>query len=868
MSDSSVGRIDLDLGLDYTQFNRELKNIASNAQSMINGTFRKFGVALATAFTIDKAIIRPVKAAMTVESSIGQISRTLKENATIFNDWVKTQAKGFGLARTEAFKYEDVYSNLISGFAKSTAETALYTQQLIQSSAVVASKTGRTMEDTMDRIRSGLLGNTEAIEDLGINVNIAMIESTNAFKKFANGKSWQQLNFQTQQQIRLTAILEQAHVKYGDTLADTTATKQMRFIATLKNIQLYLGQAFLPIYNVVLPALTSLASKLEAATARLAAFSQALFGKPILENTASLEGMSNALLDTGSALKKTGKAVKGTLGGFDQLNILTQSTSNAMEDIASGAVGVPGSTNLGGTVPSEIGIDENTLAPIRKFIDEVIQPLKNISLKPLSDSFTNLKNAIAPFTETLFAGLKWAYTNIFVPFSTWTIEKAFPAFLNSLVSAFNILKPILEAFKPLGGWLWESFLKPIAKWTGGVIISILEGLTDKLTKLGDWIGDHKVLVQDFAIVVGSFAAAWSLVNTVIGIWTGIGVIATGVTAGFGAAVAFLTSPITLVVLAIGAIIAVVVLLIKHWDDVKAAASKAWEGIKGIWNQVAIWFETTVVQPIKIYFGGLWTKVKELTSEAWSAAKSTWNSAAGWFDTTVIQPVKKYFTDLGTKIKDSATSALSGLKSTWSGISNWFNQNVIQPITNLFKNLISSATSWGKNLITNFTDGIKAMAGRVADAAKGIASKVSDFIGFHSPSEEGPGAEADKWMPNLMSMLAEGIRKNIPKIAEAANLTATSLQGNLLEQPTLAMIGENNKKEAVIPLEDSSFMQDFAQTIAQAVVAALASFNSGNNNNGDMPDTLILKIGETEFGRIVLKAIRAEYRRTGVAQIPV
>ena len=34
--------------------------------------------------------------------------------------------------------------------------------------AVVASKTGRTVQDVQERVRSGLLGNTEAIEDLGV----------------------------------------------------------------------------------------------------------------------------------------------------------------------------------------------------------------------------------------------------------------------------------------------------------------------------------------------------------------------------------------------------------------------------------------------------------------------------------------------------------------------------------------------------------------------------------------------------------------------------------------------------------------------------------------------------------------------------
>src|SRR5574343_1356676 len=96
--------------------------------------------------------------------------------------------------------------------------------------AIVSSKTGRTFEDTADRIRSGMLGSTEAIEDLGIYTQTSMLESTEAFRKFAGDKSWSQLDFQTQQQIRLAAIMEQAYGRYGTELANTTQTSHKIFM--------------------------------------------------------------------------------------------------------------------------------------------------------------------------------------------------------------------------------------------------------------------------------------------------------------------------------------------------------------------------------------------------------------------------------------------------------------------------------------------------------------------------------------------------------------------------------------------------------------------------------------------------------------
>jgi hypothetical protein len=478
--------------------------------------------------------------AMNVESSINQISRTMGNNSTEFQKWVKAQASAFGMSKSEAYQYGAVYSNLISGFAKDTAETSKYTQQLLEASAVVASSTGRTMEDTMERIRSGLLGNTEAIEDLGINVNVAMIQSTKAFKQFANGKSWQQLDFQTQQQIRLMAILEQANLKYGDSLAGTTATKQMAFVATLKNIQLNLGQAFLPIYNTILPALTAFASKIEAITANFAAFSQALFGKSTtyqVNNTASaIDGQASAITDLGTAAQKAGEKAKKSTASFDELKVIGGSSSSS-----SG-----GSTSSGSSGGSTITPTENTgtnsvsaslkelqklLSPTTKalknlydnglkklgsftatglkdFYDKFLVPvgkwtlgtglpglinstnnlLNNVDWKKLNQSLANLWDKLTPFTKNVGEGLLWFYDNVLMKVAKVAIDETLPEFLDTLSSAIDSLNKATDKFKKsdLGKGIGDfisnlpvSMLKDITKW--------IEKMGDAFENLGDFI---------------------------------------------------------------------------------------------------------------------------------------------------------------------------------------------------------------------------------------------------------------------------------------------------------------------------------------------------------------------------------------------
>ncbi|AGN33733.1 membrane protein [Paenibacillus phage PG1] len=302
-------------GADFSAMRKEMQKAQQDLASFKSGLTKSIKgiVGVLATIGIGSAIKDATKDAMQYEASIVQLNRTMGESAAGFRSWAKENAAAFGMSQLEIAKYGAVYSNLLSSFTSGTAETTQKTQELLQASAVVASATGRTMEDTMERIRSGLLGNTEAIEDLGINVNVAMIESTKAFQQFANGKSWQQLNFQTQQQIRLMAILEQAQSKYGNEIADTTIARQNQLVAQLKNVRLGLGQAFMPIYNFILPALIRFATALATVMNYIAQFTTALFGGSVKSQNAQAQAtnaQTSAVSGLGDAYKKAGDKAK------------------------------------------------------------------------------------------------------------------------------------------------------------------------------------------------------------------------------------------------------------------------------------------------------------------------------------------------------------------------------------------------------------------------------------------------------------------------------------------------------------------------------------------------------------------------------
>lgn len=306
------------------------------------------------------------------EASVQRLVDIYGSASDSVGDFIDANARALGMSKAAAASFSSVYGNLFSVWADQATNAEL-TSRYLQMTAVVASKTGKTVEDVQERVRSGLLGNTEAIEDLGIFVNVKTIEMTDAFQRMANGKSWEQLDAYTQQQIRSMAILEQATAKYGDEVADTSATIRNQFNAAYEDFQDSWGNI---VNTVLLPVLQVLTEIFNIATAGL----NALLGrsgkiledvsdeieepkeletfneetKEVLKNTEGIKDNANSTLksqeEINKSLKNTEKQTKKVLAGFDDIQILSaQTADNTSGGLDSGLQGLGG--DLSGDAP-------------------------------------------------------------------------------------------------------------------------------------------------------------------------------------------------------------------------------------------------------------------------------------------------------------------------------------------------------------------------------------------------------------------------------------------------------------------------------------------------------------------------------------
>lgn len=495
--------------------------------------------------------------ALEVTASINQIKRQMGESSQTFLKWVNDNANAMNMGVGEATKYGAVYSNLFSGFIKDSNKLSAYTAKMLQTSAVIAEGSGRSITDVMERIRSGLLGNTEAIEDLGINVNVAMIQSTEAFKRFANGQSWDQLDYQTQQQIRLMAILEQATAKYGTTLSQSVNGSISLFKSLLKDSALNIGNAFLPIINAIMPVLNSFAMVLKNVTAKLAEFIALMFNKKatVKDGVAGAVGdMNGALQDAaggagdladamgdaddasggladnlGDSAKNAKKAVKELLGlaGFDEITLLNK--KDDADDGGSGGSGGgkgKGKKGKGGSGPFKDILPEVALTDMDNQFKSIFDGLGD-KLKGLTNLFS--KGFTAAFRaeglERIKIGLGQIKTTLEEIATDPRVVNAFNGMTEKIAYALGqIAGSIVTVGIGIGVFLAESIANGLGRQKERIIRSLVaqfENTGNMFASAGNIArafadGFYEVITSTGAIRIGS-----SIVSAVLAIQASI-----------------------------------------------------------------------------------------------------------------------------------------------------------------------------------------------------------------------------------------------------------------------------------------------------------------------------------------------------------
>ena len=456
-----------------------------------------------------------------------------------------------------------------------------------------------------------------------------------------------------------------------------------------------------------------------------------------------------------------------------------------------------------------------------------------------------------------------------------------------------------EKMKGFFGWLWDG-VKTGASTAWNGITSFLgntwQGIVNFATTAWEPLSVFFSELWDGVKV--SAAVVWEGLTTFLGyIWNGILTVATTI---WNALSLFFSTV---------------------WQGIKTVTEIVWNGLKAflstVWNGIAVIAKTTW-NALSSFFSALWNGIRNVAMAVWNGlitvlialwqggvtvAETIWNTLAGFlsglWDTILsavviawnlikqaienpIEAARVAVRSTNEKIRDTLTAIWDGIRNkiteivqsiktkisvAWSdiiaiikGLKDALYNRIIEPWNNAKEKIlgiVEDAKKWGSNLIKNIIDGIKSKLTDLKSAVSNAASTVSSYLGFSSPTKEGPGRDADKWAPNLMAMYSEGISGGIPGVRSAVSEVAGQLTG-LTAQPSIQPV------VASLPAtSESDFMSDgIAQAVYRAIIDAFRITQaSQSTESGDKE--LVLKLDSSILARIILPAIIKEGQRQGL-----
>lgn len=342
-----------------------------NATSKITQSFKKMASSLGIVFGISE-IIRfsneSSKLASSTEANVKRLGTLYGEAAQEVYDFANENAYAFGMAKSAAYDAAADYGNIFKTFADGK-ESAKLTNEMLQATAVIASQTGRTYEDVFEKIRSGLYGNTRAIDDLGLSVRKSSLMQTSAYKEISkNGtKSWNDLTDAELQNARALGIIEQASIQYGNTILQSSALVRSQFNAAWTDFKATFGQVINAVLIPIMQALSIILNEITSAIQSLLS----LFGITLNISNETKKQVNNQK-DLNDELDKTNKKLKDNLQGFDKINKLSADDSSSVETPNINL------TETSGYNDTVISVDEKKLEDIKKKLEPILVLVSSI----------------------------------------------------------------------------------------------------------------------------------------------------------------------------------------------------------------------------------------------------------------------------------------------------------------------------------------------------------------------------------------------------------------------------------------------------------------------------------------------------------
>jgi hypothetical protein len=634
------GTIRIDSSIDGTGFNKGVSSMMGALGPLAKSIVAAFSVAAIVAF--GKKAIQMASDMQVVKNRFdvifGGLSASTEETLGVVasqTNFLKDDLMGFAATLQVAF--------LNLGYTSaSAANTSVEAIKRAQDLAVFWGEDTATI---IGAIQMGMLGMTRGLRQYNVVIDENKIKAEAQALGLWDGVG--AMNAQVHAAATLQIILNQTAYAQGTAAASThTWAGEVRGITSAWTLFTEtLGQGFITALMGILPVVQSILNWLIGAATWFANAMGFLFGKTEQIGTAAIAGLSGAASAAGDLATNTaaaGKAAKGALAAFDQLNVLQQA------DKGTGAgAGVGGGVSAGG------GGGGVTTPDYKKVTQGAISTAWD---KFWKDPIQGLKDAIVTAFQLIFIAC-WTFGN-------WIVNTAWPWIKQAAVDTWNWIKQAaIDAFN----WIWQACLD-FGNWIVGTAWPwIVQAAKDAWAWIVQAAKDAWAWIKqasaDFVNWITEVAWPW-IVQAAKDAWKWIKQAAADAwewikqkANDFGTWMAEVAWP-----------------WIKQkaadaWEWVKQKAGDAWEWIKAKWADLGTWFNDNVTEPIKKWFKQAWEDIKQWAADAVKWVQDKWGVIGDWIKLHITDPIKDAFGTALDWVKEKWETVFGGVKDFVKGIIN-------------------------------------------------------------------------------------------------------------------------------------------------------------------------------------------------------
>lgn len=230
--------------------NERMVNIG-NAMSNVGAGLMGLGSRITSGFTIPlvNAIKDSISTASDLNEAYNVVDTTFGNNSKVVKDWSKTLMDKFGLVQLEAINYVGSMGAMLKSSGLSTKASQDMSQSLVELTGDMSSFYNLSHEETWEKLRAGISGETEPLKSLGINMSVANLEAFALTKGIK--KSWKEMSQAEQTTLRYNYLMSVTKDVQGDfaKTSDSLSNRIRILGGRFTEMKTKLGEQLLPYAN-------------------------------------------------------------------------------------------------------------------------------------------------------------------------------------------------------------------------------------------------------------------------------------------------------------------------------------------------------------------------------------------------------------------------------------------------------------------------------------------------------------------------------------------------------------------------------------------------------------------------------------------